>query len=672
MKKRLPSLFCTTAALLCLITNPATAGFVVPNVSPLENALPSAPGTLSGVGLNDLQPSGLVVTTTLDGGPGSLRNAIEIANPGDTITFQLTWPASIFLTNKLNIAKDLNIQGPGPEKLAITRSDGTNTPSFRILTVLTGAVSVTGVTIKNGRALNVTGFTDNLGGGIYNGGFLTISNCVIVANAAPTENGGNGFGGGIFTAEGSRIAIYNSTIAGNQASYAGGGLCTFHGDSVIVQGCTINGNTAGLQGGGVNFQGRNGTILNCTISGNVTPPDAVGSALIDLCFDSESSFLTVVASTITRNLGSTNGAYHVAALPDNFGLTNRVLSTIIADNDSPNFAFFGNPVFQSLGHNLDSDGSSGWVNGANGDVVGTSGSPINARLGALLDNGGLTLTHALLPGSPALNNGSCANANGAPLAIDQRGYPRPQTTGCDIGAFENQAPLVVCPHAQTNEVCGSSTLKNVSATVGDPDGDALLVVWTINGVATQTNFVNESHPPRSFAVSLNATLPLGTYAIGLSVSDGKGPVTSCSTTIVLRDTTPPQILSIKTKPPVLAPPNGQLVPVTVSVDATDCSGPVTSKIISVTSDQAISTPADYIITGNLTVLLRAASSSPHTRRVYTLNIESSDSSGNKSYGSTTIKVPGAVSGHDSLTDFGNAAASPVAIPGAKLLDSTAE
>ena len=153
MKKFLPSLLCATTALFCLTARPATAGFVIPRVSPLENTAPVEAAALPDVSLNGLHP-GLVVTTTRDGGPGSLRQAIALANPGDTITFRLWCPATIILTNKLTIAKDLNIQGPGPEKLTIARGYCTNTPSFRILTVLTGAVSVTGVTIKNGRALN--------------------------------------------------------------------------------------------------------------------------------------------------------------------------------------------------------------------------------------------------------------------------------------------------------------------------------------------------------------------------------------------------------------------------------------------------------------------------------------------------------------------------------------
>jgi hypothetical protein len=64
--------------------------------------------------------------------------------------------------------------------------------------------------------------------------------------------------------------------------------------------------------------------------------------------------------------------------------------------------------------------------------VPTDGVVGDARLGPLADNGGPTLTHALLPGSPAID---AADAALCP-ATDQRGVARPQGAGCDAGAVE--------------------------------------------------------------------------------------------------------------------------------------------------------------------------------------------------------------------------------------------
>src|SRR5439155_23762631 len=89
--------------------------------------------------------------------------------------------------------------------------------------------------------------------------------------------------------------------------------------------------------------------------------------------------------------------------------------------------------FTSQGHNLIavSDGSTGFVNGSNGDIAGSASSPINPLVGALQDNGGPTLTMALLTGSPAIDAG-----DDTLTGTDQRGFPRLSGAHVDIGAFE--------------------------------------------------------------------------------------------------------------------------------------------------------------------------------------------------------------------------------------------
>jgi hypothetical protein len=63
----------------------------------------------------------------------------------------------------------------------------------------------------------------------------------------------------------------------------------------------------------------------------------------------------------------------------------------------------------------------------------------NPLLGTLMNNGGGTLTHALLSGSPAIDTGSCTDILGNPVDTDQRGYF--QFSPCDIGAYEKRAQL---------------------------------------------------------------------------------------------------------------------------------------------------------------------------------------------------------------------------------------
>jgi hypothetical protein len=582
-------------------------------------------------------PTVRTVTTAHDDGPGSLRWAIATAAPGDVVNFALRLPATIVLTNTLVIGQDLTVLGPGP----------------RVFDVEAGAVTIAGMTIRNGSAFSGTNIHDNLGGGILNRGNLTVSNCVITCNSAPTTDWGTnvadpnfrfsrGFGAGIFSDASSQLALFNSTISGNQASGAGGALCTFSNAQFVAAGCTFSGNFAVYQGGGMNLQGSLGTLQNCTISGNSTPPEGAGSAVLTINFIGESASVTFTACTIAWNFGCTNGACILARRSD-LGLTNRFLSTLIADNEGPNFFLDGDVVLQSLGHNLDSDGTSGFVNGANGDLVGTTASPIGAKLGPLQDNGGPTRTVALRPGSPALGAAACTDANGAPLTVDQRGFPRPQVAGCDIGAFENQAPTLICPVAQTTlHGCGphDGTVPVLTAKVADADGDALVVVWSVNGVPLQTNYVAATHPPRSSAVTLKASYAPGTNIVGVVVSDGKAVPVGCSTSVIVRGTKPPRILSIRACPRELRPPDGRLVPVTLVVRAVADSGPVTSRIVSVRSNEPPdSTTPDWIITGDLSLLLRAECSRHGHGRVYEITVRCSDASGNSSTGTALVDVP---------------------------------
>jgi hypothetical protein len=648
MKKLLPFVLCSTAAALCLSAVSANAGYVTPRVPPPAN---KALDQSLAMPLNKHHhpPNLRTVTSPHDDGPGSLRQAIANAAPGDRINFALRLPATIVLSKTLVISADLTVLGPGPEWLTVMRNPAPHTPSFRIFQVDDGAVTLAGMTIRNGSAFSGTNIHDNVGGAILNRSTLTVSNCVITGNKALTTDWGTnldpgislGFGAGIFSDTGSELMLVNSTISGNQASAAGGGICTHYADLVVATGCTLSGNTADLQGGGLNFQGLTGMLQNCTISGNATPPEGSGSAFLLITFTGERATLTLTACTVARNLGSTNGACALAMLGDS-GCTNRLLSTLIADNDGPNFFLDGNPVLQSLGHNLDTDGSSGLVNGANGDLVGKPASPIDADLAPLQDNGGPTLTMALLPGSPALGAAACSDADGAPLPVDQRGFPRSQATGCDIGAFENQAPMLICPASRTLYRGGphDPAFASLAATVSDPDGDPLTVIWSVNGIASQTNMIATTHPPKTRLVTYGAFFNLGTNIVNVWVSDGKAVPVACSTRVIVRDRTPPRIISIKAVPNVLWPPNGKLVPVKVVVQAVSDSGPVTSRITSVQSNEPpTDREPDWVITGDLRLLLRAERSGHGNGRVYTITVQCRDAAGNTSPGTATVTVP---------------------------------
>jgi hypothetical protein len=137
----------------------------------------------------------------------------------------------------------------------------------------------------------------------------------------------------------------------------------------------------------------------------------------------------------------------------------------------------------------------------------------------LADNGGPTLTHALLPGSPAIDTGLAS----ATMIWDQRGDGFPRTNGSapDIGAFESpvadQPPTAVDDSFATNE----NTLLNVGApgllgNDSDPDGDTLSAVL-VSDVGNGTLTLG---PDGSFSYVPQPNF-LGTDTFTYQVTDGQ-------------------------------------------------------------------------------------------------------------------------------------------------------
>jgi hypothetical protein len=121
--------------------------------------------------------------------------------------------------------------------------------------------------------------------------------------------------------------------------------------------------------------------------------------------------------------------------------------------------------------------------------------------------------------------------------------------------------------------------------------------------------------------------------------------TGINVTITGGDTEPPTISSVTASPNVLWPPNHKMVPVTVTVVASDDTGVTNCRIISVTSSEPDNglgdgdTAGDIQITGDLSLLLRAERSGKGNGRIYTITVECKDEAGNASTGTTTVTVP---------------------------------
>jgi uncharacterized repeat protein (TIGR03803 family) len=116
-----------------------------------------------------------------------------------------------------------------------------------------------------------------------------------------------------------------------------------------------------------------------------------------------------------------------------------------------------------------------------------------------------------------------------------------------------------------------------------------------------------------------------------------GTVFQLSFPVTVPDTTRPTITSITASPSVLKPANGKMVPVTLTVVATDAVDPAPkSKIIGVGSNQSI--VGDWVITGDLTLSLRAEHSGK-VARSYTIQVQCTDASGNSAAGTVNVTVP---------------------------------
>jgi hypothetical protein len=205
-----------------------------------------------------------------------------------------------------------------------------------------------------------------------------------------------------------------------------------------------------------------------------------------------------------------------------------------------------------------------------------------------------------------------------------------------VATTSNQPPIVVCPTGGTVD-CGSS--NNLVTLVTDAEGDALTVVWTINGMVVETNTLPARGPGVPAMSSLSQELPVGTNVIDVSVTDTGSNTVSCMTQLVVQDTNSPVITSASAEPSVLWPPNHKLVEVTVHARVADKCSVTTYKITKVTSNEPVGSQPDWIITGNHTVKLRAERLGSGHGRVYTITIQA-QAAGNLSATKTvTVTVP---------------------------------
>ena len=311
----------------------------------------------------------------------------------------------------------------------------------------------------------------NMTGGLYGdgGGIFTMSGSVTLIGSAVSGNTSGDAGAGIFTGTGD-VLLINSSLSENTTANPvadGGGVFTSSGDVVLFS-STVSDNTSGDDGGGIRTFSGDVTLANSTVSGNST----IGSEAAGGGIYSNSGSVSLFNSTVTDNqaAGPGGGLFVAdASSAPEFTSENSIVAGNTDNGSAPdlqfdpdtipviNFTLIGDP----LGSGVDSDTGIGNLLNE------------NPLLGLLADNGGPTLTHALLPGSPAINGGDIdfnPTDFTPPLLSDQRGigFARVFNNQIDIGAFELQ--LEVTPLAgdfNTDQVVNAADYVIFRDTVGD-------------------------------------------------------------------------------------------------------------------------------------------------------------------------------------------------------------
>ena len=337
--------------------------------------------------------------------------------------------------------------------------------------ILAGTANVTNSTVSGNSSVDY-------GGGIF-ADTANLTGSTVKNNSSSDST--SGFGGGI--ASDITVNATNSTVSDNRAAAGGGGIAAL---TVHLTGITVSGNSAGLGGGGMGV--ASGTLTATTVRRNVS---ALRGGGIEYDNDGDLSIsrstiagndtigpgggvyfpsggpggtLTVTNSTLAGNEATASGG-GLSSAAGTTNLQNATINRNTADSDSDGIGD-GGGIDQAPGatvnvkntivaQNLDTGGerpdcnanagvtSQGYnlfgscaITLATGDIPGAN--PLVAQLG---QNGGPTLTSALLPGSPAINAVPVSGAGCPPT--DQRGVARPQGAGCDIGAYEVAPPRVI-------------------------------------------------------------------------------------------------------------------------------------------------------------------------------------------------------------------------------------
>ena len=366
-----------------------------------------------------------VIVTDCDGSDGG-----GIRNLGD-LTLQ-----------GVDIVNSFADRGGGIVNLGFLDAENTKI-SFNTADETSGGLYNTGVALLYSTEISYN-LAYGFGGGILNppagGSRLLLDGCLVEGNRVLADAGSVLVGGGV-ASNAPILEIYDTTFRGNRTEGVGGrggGLWSFFNELVSMSGNTFEGNEA-IEGGGL-WTRVSMNMSNSTFSGNEARNDG-GGIYVDSDADLRLANVTISDNTADSDgngLGDGGGIFIAgdararnSLIVGNHDLSHPSLD--YAPNCRGTLASDGYLLLGDVGHDEGSATQACHVIGAGvGNTLG-----VEQALGPLSDNGGPTKTHALIPGSLAVDTGDpngCTSYDGDPLDADQRGYMRPNR--CDRGAFE--------------------------------------------------------------------------------------------------------------------------------------------------------------------------------------------------------------------------------------------
>lgn len=341
---------------------------------------------------------------------------------------------------------------------------------------------------------------------------------VTLVNIHVTNGNGNAGGGGIRVAAVSTVNLDRVTISSCHTQNGDGGGIELNGGTLNITNSTLSGNSTSFIGGGMTMNGGTANITNSTVTANFSTTGLAGGI-------NAGGLLTMRSSVL---VGNTNGSI-VNGVPNFSGTITSAGYNVVGDAGTPpnNGTFLAQPT----------------------DQVGVT--PAQANLGPLQVNGGpptAVPTHALLPGSVAIDKGHSSGAT-----TDQRGLTRPCDLpdvanasggdGGDAGAFEvqgacagsNANPDAVNDNFAVFEDSGPNAF-NVLANDTDSDGDTLTVSAVTQGA--HGSVVINGDNTVSYTPAANY---FGADSFTYTASDGNGGTDTATVSVSVSNVNDPPV-----------------------------------------------------------------------------------------------------------------------------------